>query len=69
MARRSDAEVEEAVATAQQEAAPIGSEEDWCAISTRELRERSIGEGGSFLAMSITYLEAIREAQAKLSAR
>ena len=31
------AEVDEAVATAQREAAPVGSEEDWCAISTREL--------------------------------
>ncbi len=31
------AEVDEAVATAQQEDAPVGSEEDWCAISTREL--------------------------------
>ncbi len=31
------AEVEKAVETAQLEAAPVGSEEDWCAISTREL--------------------------------
>src|SRR5213082_1065947 len=31
------AEVDEAVAIAQQEDAPVGSEEDWCAISTREL--------------------------------
>ena len=31
------AEVDEAVATAQQEDTPVGSEEDWCAISTREL--------------------------------
>src|SRR5215471_4056675 len=31
------AEVEQAVETAQREAAPVGSEEDWCAISTREL--------------------------------
>jgi pyruvate dehydrogenase E1 component alpha subunit/2-oxoisovalerate dehydrogenase E1 component alpha subunit len=30
-------EVDEAVATAQQEDAPVGSEEDWCAVSTREL--------------------------------
>src|SRR5436309_7915231 len=29
------AEVDEAVAIAQQEDAPVGSEEDWCAISTR----------------------------------
>ena len=29
--------VEEAIATAQQEAVPDGNEEDWCAISTREL--------------------------------
>jgi pyruvate dehydrogenase E1 component alpha subunit/2-oxoisovalerate dehydrogenase E1 component alpha subunit len=29
-------EVDEAVATAQQEDAPVGSEEDWCAISSRE---------------------------------
>ena len=34
------AEVEEAVATAQQEDAPVGSEEDWCAISTRDLVEQ-----------------------------
>jgi ornithine cyclodeaminase/alanine dehydrogenase-like protein (mu-crystallin family) len=31
------AEVDEAVSTAQQEDTPIGSEEDWCAVSTREL--------------------------------
>jgi pyruvate dehydrogenase E1 component alpha subunit/2-oxoisovalerate dehydrogenase E1 component alpha subunit len=31
------AEVEQAVETAQREAVPAGSEEDWCAISTREL--------------------------------
>lgn len=31
------AEVEEAVQAAQGEAAPVGSEEDWCAISTRHL--------------------------------
>jgi len=31
------AEVDEAVSTAQQEDAPVGSEEDWCAVSTREL--------------------------------
>ena len=30
-------EVEEAVATAQQEAVPQGDEEDWCAYSTREM--------------------------------
>ena len=34
------AEVEEAVATAQREPAPVGSEEDWCAISTRALVDR-----------------------------
>jgi TPP-dependent pyruvate/acetoin dehydrogenase alpha subunit len=34
------AEVEEAVATAQHEAAPVGDEEDWCALSTRELADR-----------------------------
>jgi pyruvate dehydrogenase E1 component alpha subunit/2-oxoisovalerate dehydrogenase E1 component alpha subunit len=33
------AEVETAVATAQSEAAPASSEEDWCAISTRELMD------------------------------
>jgi TPP-dependent pyruvate/acetoin dehydrogenase alpha subunit len=32
-------EVDEAVATAQSEAAPNGDEEDWCAVSTRELRD------------------------------
>jgi TPP-dependent pyruvate/acetoin dehydrogenase alpha subunit len=31
------AEVEKAVEIAQREAAPVGSEEDWCALSTREL--------------------------------
>jgi len=30
-------QVEEAIATAQQEAAPDGAKEDWCAISAREL--------------------------------
>jgi TPP-dependent pyruvate/acetoin dehydrogenase alpha subunit len=34
------AEVDEAVATAQQEDPPIGSEEDWCAVSTRELADQ-----------------------------
>src|SRR5438874_5704888 len=33
------AEIDEAVATAQQEEAPVGSEEDWCAVSTRELAD------------------------------
>ena len=33
------AQVDEAVSTAQQEDAPVGSEEDWCAISTRELAD------------------------------
>lgn len=32
-------EVDEAVATAQSEAAPNGEEEDWCAVSMRELRD------------------------------
>ncbi|MDQ3119068.1 MAG: thiamine pyrophosphate-dependent dehydrogenase E1 component subunit alpha [Verrucomicrobiota bacterium] len=32
-------EVEKAVEAAQREAAPVGSEEDWCAISTRELMD------------------------------
>lgn len=31
------AEVEKAVETAQEEAAPVGSEEDWCALATRSL--------------------------------
>jgi hypothetical protein len=35
-------EVDEAVATAQQEDAPVGSEEDWCAISTRELADQAV---------------------------
>ena len=35
--REAAAKVEEAVATAQKEAAPDPAEEDWCAISTREL--------------------------------
>jgi TPP-dependent pyruvate/acetoin dehydrogenase alpha subunit len=34
------AEVDEAVATAQQEDAPQGSEEDWCAVATRALADR-----------------------------
>jgi len=34
------AEVEKAVETAQREAAPVGSEEDWCAISNRNLVEQ-----------------------------
>jgi pyruvate dehydrogenase E1 component alpha subunit/2-oxoisovalerate dehydrogenase E1 component alpha subunit len=34
------AQVDEAVSTAQQEHAPVGSEEDWCAISTRELADQ-----------------------------
>jgi pyruvate dehydrogenase E1 component alpha subunit/2-oxoisovalerate dehydrogenase E1 component alpha subunit len=34
------AQVEEAVATAQQEDAPVGREEDWCALSTRELMDQ-----------------------------
>ncbi len=33
------AEVEKAVETAQREAAPVGKEEDWCAISTRQLED------------------------------
>ncbi|CAN5381724.1 thiamine pyrophosphate-dependent dehydrogenase E1 component subunit alpha [soil metagenome] len=35
------AEVDKAVETAQREAGPVGSEEDWCAISTRELVDQS----------------------------
>src|ERR1041385_4993537 len=38
------AEVEKAVETAQREAAPLGSEEDWCAISTRRLVDQIGGE-------------------------
>jgi pyruvate dehydrogenase E1 component alpha subunit/2-oxoisovalerate dehydrogenase E1 component alpha subunit len=34
------AQVDEAVATAQKEDAPMGSKEDWCAISTRELADQ-----------------------------
>ena len=34
------ADVDEAVSIAQQEDAPVGSEEDWCAVSTRELADR-----------------------------
>jgi len=33
------AQVDEAIATAQQEDAPVASEEDWCALSTRELTD------------------------------
>jgi TPP-dependent pyruvate/acetoin dehydrogenase alpha subunit len=33
------AQVDEAVATAQQEDPPVGREEDWCAVSTRELAD------------------------------
>lgn len=35
------AEVDEAVSIAQQEEAPVGSEEDWCAVSTRELVDKA----------------------------
>jgi len=31
------AQVDEAIAAAQQEAAPEGNKEDWCALSTRDL--------------------------------
>ncbi|HYJ07320.1 MAG TPA: thiamine pyrophosphate-dependent dehydrogenase E1 component subunit alpha [Chthoniobacterales bacterium] len=34
------AEVDEAVSIAQQEDAPVGSEEDWCAVSMRELVDK-----------------------------
>jgi hypothetical protein len=34
--------VDEVVAKAQQEEAPVGSEEDWCAISTRELVDQTV---------------------------
>ncbi|MEP6698694.1 MAG: thiamine pyrophosphate-dependent dehydrogenase E1 component subunit alpha [Verrucomicrobiota bacterium] len=33
------AQVDEAISTAQQEATPVGSEEDWCALATRELMD------------------------------
>jgi pyruvate dehydrogenase E1 component alpha subunit/2-oxoisovalerate dehydrogenase E1 component alpha subunit len=33
------AKVDEAISTAQREAAPVADEEDWCAISTRELAD------------------------------
>jgi TPP-dependent pyruvate/acetoin dehydrogenase alpha subunit len=34
------AEIDEAVSTAQQEDAPVASEEDWCAVSTRDLMDQ-----------------------------
>jgi pyruvate dehydrogenase E1 component alpha subunit/2-oxoisovalerate dehydrogenase E1 component alpha subunit len=34
------AEVDEAVSIAQQEEAPVGNEEDWCAVSVRELVDK-----------------------------
>jgi TPP-dependent pyruvate/acetoin dehydrogenase alpha subunit len=34
------AEVDEVVATAQSEDTPVGTEEDWCALSTRELTDQ-----------------------------
>jgi TPP-dependent pyruvate/acetoin dehydrogenase alpha subunit len=37
------AEVQEAVETAQREAAPVGREEDWCALATRGLVDQSVG--------------------------
>ena len=37
------AEIDKAVETAQREAAPVGQEEDWCAISTRELVDQPAG--------------------------
>lgn len=33
-------QIDEAIATAQQEDAPVGSEEDWCAMSVRELADQ-----------------------------
>jgi TPP-dependent pyruvate/acetoin dehydrogenase alpha subunit len=36
------AKVDEAIATAQKEAAPEAEKEDWCAISTRELADQAI---------------------------
>jgi len=36
MRKEISAQIDEAVATAQQEDPPVGSEEDWCALSTRE---------------------------------
>src|SRR4030095_5284519 len=41
------AEVEKAVETAQREAAPVGSEEDWCAVAAR-------GAGGRIFWGSLT---------------
>jgi TPP-dependent pyruvate/acetoin dehydrogenase alpha subunit len=38
------AQVEEAIATAQKEPAPDGATEDWCALSTRELVDRTNNE-------------------------
>jgi len=35
--RDAAAQVDQAISTAQKEAAPEGDEEDWCAISTRDL--------------------------------
>jgi TPP-dependent pyruvate/acetoin dehydrogenase alpha subunit len=37
------ADVEKAVETAQREAAPVGTEEDWCAISSRYLVDQTGG--------------------------
>lgn len=34
------AEIDQTIATTQQEDAPVGSEEDWCALSTRELFDK-----------------------------
>jgi TPP-dependent pyruvate/acetoin dehydrogenase alpha subunit len=36
------AEVGKAVETAQREAAPVGSEEDWCALATREIVDQTL---------------------------
>jgi len=36
------AEVGKAVETAQREAAPVGSEEDWCAVATREMVDQTL---------------------------
>ena len=58
-------EVDEAVAMVQREPAPDPYKENWCALASRHLSERFETPDPPAQRMSITYLEAIREAQAK----
>jgi hypothetical protein len=58
-------EVDEAVATVQREPAPDPYKENWCALKPPAFERACLKFPPRPAAMSITYLEAIREAQAK----